>query len=401
MKIDMLIDAIGSVDADMLREVEVLRSKKARSSASRLRWCALAACLCLIVAAAFALPRLLPWSEPVPPVATDPTQEATEAELLPGDPGWSWTVNYNDTTAGVQADFAIPGYFTEDLNDEVLSMVKPQVCTDWMDFSGYTAFDGEGELVAVYLDVTTANKHHKVRVLVSERGAPSCEVTEEEPVVSVYNGVEFEVYRYASGSRYLYYEAVARIGKSCFQFIMNANKDDLDARSEFEQILACFTYFEEGQPDASIIVPKEIPPWREDFLTHEEALADPDFGPYMIRELPFGYIDASSRENCPVLRFQNQNFNYAAGQWGRFAYGYYLNWTVNAFDAGYPYWYAYAENLTQEVVETSSKKRVNSANLESWHVDISVCYGDVIVRVESVGLEPAWVYEQLAALKNR
>ena len=52
-----------------------------------------------------------------------------------------------------------------------------------------------------------------------------------------------------------------------------------------------------------------------------------------------------------------------------------------------------------EKVQQAASKRKNSANLSAWHIDLEVRYGDVLVRVETVGPEPEWVYAQLQALQ--
>ena len=87
MNKDSVIDSLGRIDDDMIRSVEALRHKK--KCPAWMRWGAMAACLCLIAASTFVIPRitdLSPSGVPIPnPGGT--IQRGDEPDVYPSSPG--------------------------------------------------------------------------------------------------------------------------------------------------------------------------------------------------------------------------------------------------------------------------------------------------------------------------
>ena len=398
MSADRILDAIGRLDAAILEETDALRGRK-QARHSWVRWGALAACLCLLLIAAVLRPGLPPI---VPPVQTDPT-EATDAQpLLPGDAGWSWEPVFNTAQDYLEAEtIPLPGYFTEELDAQRLEAVLPSVRMEWMQFFGdKVGFNGEGTAVDVQLRVRTPKTGIRVFFTDGTSSQGCCVVFDGEPVREEYNGVTFEIYQYADFFGKKSFEAYAGINGYHFTFQMDTGvQDPAEQRKIFAQVLACFTYYEEGRPDLSAFIPERIPEYKEAFLFHADALQDPDLGAYMLREVPFGYDGLLGSERGPVYRFKNQHFDYLYGQWYRSYLGYSITWVAEVSPQGGAAIGIDAEELTLEKVQQAASKRKNSANLSAWHIDLEVRYGDVLVRVETVGPEPEWVYAQLQALQ--
>ncbi len=61
MRRNVLIDAIGGIDDDMIRRVDMLRQRKEKAKTSRRKWGALAACLCLVAVFAFFMSQDMLW----------------------------------------------------------------------------------------------------------------------------------------------------------------------------------------------------------------------------------------------------------------------------------------------------------------------------------------------------
>ena len=69
MSKDRVVDSLGKIDDDMIQSVEALRQKKKRPA--WMKWGAMAACFCLLIAAVAVAPNLFPGTTPVPPNNND------------------------------------------------------------------------------------------------------------------------------------------------------------------------------------------------------------------------------------------------------------------------------------------------------------------------------------------
>ena len=246
---DQLFESMRGIDD------EILERSEAKPAARRRLWkssITAAACICLIIAATALAPTLFPGKSPAPPVADVTPPQSTpgvpdENETVSG-PQRTWTVNYNDVTAVLDAArLSIPGYFTEELNEPELMAVEPGRKMEWMNYSGNAGFDGEGSLVAVYLRVTTPLPDTVVSVTISETAQVRDYILTDEPVISQCGGVEYTVYQYDMGSAGVLLEADAKINGRFFSFGMTVADNDPasleQAKEAFRQVLECFTYY--------------------------------------------------------------------------------------------------------------------------------------------------------------
>ena len=155
MNKDSLIDALGRIDDDLIRDVESLRQK--RKSDRWKKWAGLAACFCLILAAVAAMPGRIPEKPPVPndfPAHTD-----TPVETIHLEPALIWTVHYNEAESMVAMDRAyIQGIFSEELTDTQMAAVLPDRWADSLDCSGYGVFDNHGNLLDVFTVTITSSR---------------------------------------------------------------------------------------------------------------------------------------------------------------------------------------------------------------------------------------------------
>lgn len=448
MRKETVIDALGKIDDDMIQDLDILRQKKRRTS--RKHWAAMAACFCLLVAAAASLTRLRPQISPIPPESGELPMLDSPAPLLPHQPEkpvseepapllpqlpeapqptekpeTQWTLHFNEATAVCMANRAnIKGVFTEPLNETELSAVIPNTELACI---GFARFDDGGNLLEVVLQVETALPDSPITVGLADYYFGFDCVLPGEELVSVCHGVEYRACRYLAGNTVIL-SARALIDGICFGYSMEVPQDKLkQAEENFQYILECFANYGEGKPDLSVIAPEELPELKEQmFRTLSEAQTEPDFGRYMPSELPAGFGEAIIR------RFKFQNSNYLSGTWTRGMDN--LTWVVDPYTeedahrltsvedkknydlSRYPIPRAdsvpdelreivndpifEAEELTLEAVYCRAYKVSDAGDTDGWRMRFSVRFGDVIVSVSTKGVEPEWLYQQLFHLRS-
>lgn len=428
MSKDRIIDSLGRIDDDMVQGVEALRKKKKRPA--WMKWGAMAACFCLLIAAVAVAPNLFPGTIPVPPdnsdfpIQTNPNQsEGSEHTEGPWNP---WQANFNTVTGMLDAARRyIPGYFTEELSEAEIAALEPGMRYEYMQYSGHAGFDGDGNLVDVCLMVTTSIPENKVSISISQDGAARDYILDSEPVVSICNKVEYRVYQWDSGNSGITLSADAVINDCAFSFTMQTSKQNLEqAKEDFTRVLECFGYEKDGNPDLTAIVADEIPEWFDKTLSHMEAIDDPIYGAYMLQVLPNGFVEES------VRRYKDQTSDYLSGLWTS---GYdELQWKIYAFSEAdekrltsvtekanydlslYPIPRASsvpdelreivdnpifsADELTMDAVWARAYTTGESGDSDGWRMAFSVRYDDTIVEVRTKGVDPEWVYHQLKSL---
>ncbi|MBQ8910120.1 MAG: hypothetical protein IJY91_03690 [Oscillospiraceae bacterium] len=405
------------------------------------KWGSLAACFCLIVATAIAVPGLLPGDKPEPdPKPGNTIDQANipdvypSVDIVPGSVlnGSQDTCVFHYNEASTVLDAArryIPGYFTEELNSEELAAIIPDRQAAEMTFSGYAGFDGEGTLIDVVLQVDAPFLDNaSVSVLFSNDEPIRCCVIPDEPVTSKLNGCDFEIYKWSSNSETFYYDAIGRINGCSVQIsYMSSGSDEGQSRIDFEVLADCFTAYKDGKPNLSAIKADAIPEFFDVKLTLSEAQADADFGAYMLGTVPSGYTEESIR------RYKDQNKDYLSGLWTNGLAD--LSWNISAYNENdsarltsvvqtenydlslYPIPRADsvpeelreivdnpifdANELTLEAVYMRAYKVDEAGDIDGWRMAFSVKYGDIIVEVRTKGVEPEWVYQQLMNLLEK
>ena len=422
MNKDNIVDSLGRIDDDMIESVEVLRRKKRHPAWKK--WSAMAACFCLLIVAAVAVPHLfheISLDNNDFPVQTEPDQsEGNQNSEYSRAP---WTIHFNEATSILAANRAyIKGTFTEPLNDTELSALQPSKdlpCT------GYARFDNYGNLLDIEMQTATSLPESPVTIALADYYFGFDYVLSEGEVLSVCNGLEYKVYQYQFGDR-IELSAYAIINDIYFAFAVDVSQDDLEqAKADFQYVLECFAYYEKGKPDLSIITAEEIPELMEQmFNTLTEAQTEPDFGRYLPSELPAGFGDTS------IYRQKFQNSNFLTAHWSKGLDD--LFWVITPYTEEdvhrltsvgdkqnydlslYPIPRAdsvpdelreivddpifKAEELTLEAVYSRAYKVNDAGDTDGWRMKFSVRYEDVIVSISSKGVEPKWLYQQLVNL---
>ena len=426
--------------------VEAADAKPKRRKIAWVKWGAMAACFCLVVASAFLIPGI--WNTPVPPISDPGTSgipvpdpdgtiqredepvEYPPTTIIPGvvldepfDPG---SLIFNDATSLLSASRRyIPGYFTEELSDEELSAIKPNRQMPDMMFSAVAGFDGEGTLLEVFLMIDAPSLDETTHVTFSNGNPSSCYQLLEEPLVSTFNSIDFTIYQWTPDNSNYTLDAQAVINGWTMQIVYTATAENLEkAKTDLATIILCLSDYEDGKPDFSAIVAESIPEYFDKKISLSEAYSDSDFGSFMVQSLPDGFSEESIR------RYKDQNNDYLSGLWTKGLAN--LSWNISAYDEKdstrltsvaqtenydlslYPIPRAEsvpeelreivdnpifdANELTLETVYMRAYKADEAGDVDGWRMAFSVKYGDVIVEVRTKGVEPEWVYQQLMNL---
>ena len=426
MSIPKIAKAMAYIDDDLVSGA--IEYKRAREKNAWGRWGAMAACFCLIAVAAAAIPRLLSKDKPSSTDSLDLPIHSGPIEGNASSEGpWSpWTAVFNEPVSVLDASRRyIPGYFTEELSEEELAALEPALRWGDMAYSGFAGFDGNGNLIEVFMEITAPHPERKVDLVISQSGRLRCYETEGDPMISTCEQVDYTVYQWAPADQKILLEADAVIDRYNYNFTMETTPEQSDeAKKDFQLVLECFSRWADGKPDMSAIRADTVPEFFDRSLTLSEARSDADFGAYMPDAIPSGYTEES------IHRYKDQNNNYLSGLWTK---GYdRLDWQVYPYteqDANrltgidetenydlslYPIPRAdsvpdelraivddpifLANELTPDAVYARAYKVEESGDSGGWRMAFSVKYDDIIVRISSKGVEPEWVYQQLIGL---
>lgn len=415
MNENQLLDAMSGIDPTLLRRSEC------QSTAQWKKLMPVAACLCLILGAAFLLPRLKAQE---PAASEQPRPLIGEATVMPDI---DWTATYNTSAPSFHsADRAFPlGFFTEELSDKKLQAVLPQKQKDWMVITGRAGFTGDGALYNVVLAITTQDPQLQVQAVLGNDMEDYILMPEESAasrcgeLVYVISQVSYD-----DGNTQLY--AAANIGDVPARFSLIVPNEKLErAKTDFEAILECFAWYAEGKPELSAIKPDQIPDWYDRQITWAEASADEQFGDLWLTVLPAGFTEESIRRHKDMLN------DYLSGLWTKGLDQ--LSWRVwyvteedqarmtsvadkENYDLSlYPIPRAESvpealfqvvndpifdiEELTLEAVLCRAYTVEDVGDSGGVRMMFSVRYGDKLVSVSTKGVDPQWLYEQLKALQ--
>lgn len=443
MRKEDLYESIAWLDDDLLLRSEMQKNKQPIYRFSK--WAAAAACVCVIAAAGIGIsafrqsagqgagnpnPDNFSGQTSVVPGGTQPQSEQivdveVESEVEAGSAQaaetGSWTLVFNTAESYFESDGALAKgnlMFTEGLTqtESEAAFPKQEGGTDY----GTACFDKSGKLLCVSLNTEKDGITYRT-ALYPEGGRLSeqCYVFQEEPVISCCNGIEVTAYEYLINDEMLLELFFDWSGTTVrISACMDAAKADM-AKEELNRLLAGYVLAESF--DLSQITPDEIPELKDEELTYAQALKDPDFGAYMLQEIPAGFSEG--RFN----RYKDQNSDYLMGWWNQGMRE--VSWKVSKLDVSarsrmtsvadtvnydlalYPIPRADSvpdelreivdnpvfaiEELTLETVQKRAYKVDDSGDVDGYRMNFSVCYGDIVVEVHAKGLEPEQVYKML------
>ncbi len=393
MNKEQLFESMNGIDDEILEKSEKPGTGKVRR---RLLW-PMAACLCimLIVAAVLLSARLKPQDR-VDGGETNPTEDRI-GEFV------DWEVQYSE--AGLV--FRAPRYtpYVYSLSEKELQEFLPEKATNWMNFEGATAyFFADKSCVCVQFTIRVTNENFGIEVCLGDH---NCSITPMPPLLSRYGNVEYAVCEYKhefddpafGDADVLLIAAEAEINGTliCVSTSTDAANEERVKRY-FETVLACFASYEQGKPDISGLRADADPDWYP-IKSLEEARADEKYGKYL-------------------LDFSAENIQLQGIYWHRskdFSTGLQSVWLLDeGADLGLICWDIVeyggnadlcAEELTLEAVEARAyyQNLVNVQDMQETQIvrmEFSVKYGDMCIYVNSTGVDPQVIYEQLMAVRE-
>ena len=438
-----ILDALDAVDEQFLAEVDSIRSARPKNRHILYKLLATAACLCLICTGIWAISNsnqrdtplietqllntdtdlhsslITSTTESVVPVVVEPLPEAV----------LYWEPYYNDTDM-IIADGALRQdifLFSEDLSSPELESMTPINKPQWMTLTGYSLFSGDGALYQIHLMATTSMDSASVNITIGEQKPFSCYILPEEGKISDCRGIDVTLYRYVAPDRTVELFAEAEINQCFYTFSMHCTEAILnESQMDFASVIQVFAESSIGLDALAVIHPKYIPEMYDRSLFHEEALALESFGSYFLSSIPDGFTEES------IHHFRDQKTEYLSGLWTR-NYDE-LYWKVSylteedrsrltheeetqRYDLSlYPIPRAdsvpeelrevvdnpifYAEELSPELIWARAYKTGEQGDSNGWRMSFSVLYGDMVVTVRSKGVDPDWIYKQLASFSS-
>ncbi|MBP3313153.1 MAG: hypothetical protein J6K84_00640 [Oscillospiraceae bacterium] len=410
--------------------------KAKKSALPWVKWGAMVACLCLVIAGVLTIPKVSKEPQPAIPNPNgtierdDNPIEFPPTVIVPGfvldEPIALDSLFFNEATAHLSGSRAyISGYFTEKLTEKELSAIVPKMQHPDMDFSAVAGFDGNGALLEIFLTITEPTWDDPVLVTLRNSAPFQQYMLQEPPSVSTVHEKDYTIYQWSpDGDKYIL-SASAEVDDWFMQiehkaFTQTLRKD----KTDFAMVLLCFS---EYSPDFSAVVADHIPEYFDEELSLHDAYKDANFGAFMVQEVPEGFTAEAIR------RYKDQNYDYLSGLWGKGLS--HLYWNVSFYNQEdtarftsvaqienydlslYPIPRAEsvpenlreivdnpifdANELTLEAVYKRAYKVKEAGDTEGWRMAFSVKYGDVLVEIRAKDVEPQWVYEQCMRLLEK
>lgn len=415
MNKEQLFAAMDGIDETLIQRSEDAKPKKS----ALWKWCALAACFGIVLFAGIFF-----FGRTEEPDSTQPE------EVVYFDRRWEPV--WNDL--GELEEGPIPYYggpegsYWEELTPEQMRAVLPEKRDAWeTEDGGGARFLATGEAYIVSMHLTT--QAGDIYVGFGERAgdrAPASEL--KDAVKSQCGDVEYTIYRYIKkGITKL--EAQTRINDVPILFSMYPDNMETEMAA-FEAVLECFSWYGEGCPALDRIRPSRIPEYRHEKMSYEDALEDPDFGSWILKDLPKDFSPVDIYRDIDYYRDElSCSFRDESGRFQRCVPRF--RWCASRF----------TENEEDRLVSVSEKEiydislypppradtvpreiemlvrnpifRIEELTLEAvrlrydeGEIDgnpyndmvFGVLYGDILVEVSTVNMEPEWLYEQLMKL---
>ena len=419
MKKEELFRAVGKIDDTLIEEFET------RSPSGRKHWArygALAACICLL---AVGVMLLLPKDGASLPVTQSPTETRIpqtsfeQTQTVPAPSEDQPQLTYAEGSGALAADIALPdGYFFRDLTDEGLASVWGMETLSWegydpaaLDLQAELIYDGTGRVWCLELRGTLGESEF-ILTLSPERLPPSCIVYEGGTTCDIY-GTGVTALRFGGHVEITFLRGA---GETAVGARLEANGVTEEMETLLTRIVSQ-SLREDGVLQLDQLKTEDIPAWRSESLSEQQARAEVGFGEYLPETLPVGFaFEAAYRE-------LGEDRNWLSATW----YNGYDNLSVTVdkcadlrglvhadeiekYDRDYygtekpdvpdEYWESrssptfYAEELTKEVIE----RRLCESDMGNFYTSFSVLYPDGTVVSVKVSAEESTLWQLLSFL---
>jgi hypothetical protein len=250
------------------------------------------------------------------PTVQPATEEATHKNM-PALP----EIHYAERQNEMAMDIAFPkGYFREELSMHDLETLFGE--TGWWEvigwsMDGYVIYDGEGAVWQVFLAGSNGENDFSLG-LSPNRLPPTCLVAEPTGTNDIW-GTKVDASRSFydcdgdGAEEYCYTLTFLREEKVGARLELTTH-DDETAEILIDSMLSRLLS-PERTLSLAFLIPKEIPAWREEKLTMEQAKQEPDFAAYLPDAVPTGmqfesaYLNMGQNRNTLSLHWSDRQFN--------------------------------------------------------------------------------------------
>ena len=281
MTSETLFEAFGNID-----ESYIISAKETGNRPAWGGWRVagtIAACVCLMAAALFAVAQWRTSAPPDNPVigadTADPSEsgdmdsesinqpvppEETDDNTTPPIERVEIIYNIPESVAYGEASLELLGYwaiFGETLTSGEFDMVMPDYAPEWCRADGSAQYYGWGELERVSLTFANPSWNGSIGVSIypADKGLRSdVAFTLQTTEKSVINGINVTAYEYDGGSRVELWVMFERDGVGYMIHDSVAPDDVRNAKSDISDIVHSYAY-SEGVPDLDVFVPRERP----------------------------------------------------------------------------------------------------------------------------------------------
>lgn len=433
MNRQQLYREIGLVDEDLIQEAETRRKRFHRSL--WVKGLAAAACIAVGVTGIAWQQGLMQPKKPQefvyekePDLATESVKGNAGGEIVSEAAGDEYALKLNQVSGQMASSLAIPGHFWEELTEEETAAICPAAKNlEGCGSLPLTAhYDGDGVLVfAEGAAETEAGGEIYLQIAPGEVVLDCVFVTDTQEVSEI-NGIPVIAgcFDDTTDGKTTYFAnfTIEDIG---YYVKLTGGKAEMALLPAVIDEIICG-----GKADFSALHP-QIPEWREDDLTLEEAYQDEEFGRWLPKEIPEGFdFEAAMRIFYEGTKERTET-NYLSVCWFKGMEE--ISWNVSYLKeedraritavsetANYDlslYPIPRAESvpeelweivddpifeigdLTEEAVWARAYRVEEEGDTDGYRMSFSVLYpGDVLVNITIKGVEPETVYRMLAQL---
>jgi len=393
------------------------------------RYTAAFACLAVVLLGVFTIPKLTQHNITPTPGANPSVLQPESRSPITSVPN-KYTLDFNRADGQAAANIYIPGHFWQELTANEIKAVFPMLKNKHnikatanfkSDENGATLFNINAHAVSA-AGLKTYIQLAPGEVMLDY--VFDCETKSSDVLGTAVTAGYFETERNSKGLKNIIYFATFKLSDVAYYVELGGAEVEKEVvKNEISEIIGLL--IEGGTADLDVFHPV-VPELQEDRLSLDEARADIDFGAYLPKEIPVGFVFEDAQ------RFINQEQNVLFVNWTK-GMGY-INWSVSLLDdddktritsvddtknydlALYPIPRADSvpdklreivgnpifliNELTLDVVQSRTYGTTDAGDEPMQRMRFSVLYEDVLVELSVKGATPEAMFDILQQIKN-
>lgn len=423
------ITVSDSLHQRIISSTDHIRTKNPSMSIMIKRYIAVSACFVVILLGVFILPRLIQNNILHTPGDNPPTQQPGLSSQISGGSS-KYTLDFNKASVAGADQIAIKGHFWQELNSEEMKVIFPSLAKNYK-IDAMANFESDNNIATLFnIDANVESKSgFDIYIQIAPSEIVLDYIFDSKPKSSEVLGTTvkagyFETKANSKGLRNIIYFAEFKLSDIAYYVeIRGAAAEKETLKNEITNIIG---HLIEGGPADIDVFDPVIPELQEKELNINEAYADIDFGAYLPKTLPDGFVFEDS------MRFINQEENTLYVNWTK-GMGY-INWQVSNLDTKdkmrissvadiknydlslYPIPLAdsvpeelrqivddpifYIDELTIDTVKARTYEIEDAGDELGTRMNFSVIYGDILVELRVKDVSSEEIFEILQQIKE-